>query len=313
VKNLHILAVAPEKEDFLRGVDEVLHEREIPLTFDREQSLHAALDHLSRKSFDAIVCVIERADELGLVVRLRKASPDTPLLLLADSLNSEIARWAKALGATEVLERRMPPEGFLETLRQTLDTTRGRIRQHKGHVDKTLHLAKDIAALAQETSRQIERARTTLGGASRFANFLPLLVEDSVDQAFLLQQAFVKSRLPGPTELLSNGEEAVDYLSGNGHYSDRRQYPLPTIVILDLQMPRKNGFEVLEWIRKQPKLAALPVVVLSSSSRPEDRERAAALGANLFLVKPIGFEGLIETVKAIAGYWAISNPTTDFY
>jgi CheY-like chemotaxis protein len=312
MQNLHVLTLAAEKEALLRGVDEFLHERDIPIRFDRVKGVHQALEKLSERSFDAIVCVVERADELAVVVRLRKGSSDTPILLLTDALDSEIARWGKALGANEVLKRSSSREAFAETLRRVLETRR-LIRQNRAQMDRTLHLSKDIAGLAREANRLAEGASKKLGAGSRFASFAPILVEDNVDEAFLMVRAFAKTRLPGPIEVLKDGEEAIAYLSGREPYHDRRRHPLPTLVILDLHLPKKNGFDVLEWIRRSPRLADLAVVVLSSSSAQHDMDRATALGANLYLVKPVGLDGLMESARAIAGYWAISNPGADPY
>lgn len=308
MNNLHVLTVGAEKEEVLQDVGRFLKERDIPIRFDGGKHLHQVLERLSEKSFDAIVCVVERPDELAIVVRLRKAAPaDTPILLLTDSLESDIARWGRALGATEILERRTSQERFVETLRQTLETRR-LTREQRLQVGRTLHHAKDIAALAREAHRQAQRARTLLGKASPFAGLDFILVEDDADHAFLMLRAFAKSHLPGPSEVLKDGAEAIAYLSGEREYSDRRLHPLPSLIILDLHLPKKSGFEVLEWIRRDPRLEKLSVVILSCSSAAEDIDRARALGANLYLVKPVGLDALLETARAIAGYWVLSTP-----
>ncbi len=307
---LHVLALADEQEELLRGAADLFHEQDIPIRFDRVEGVHRALEELQTRSFDVIVCAVERPDELAVIVRLRRNASDIPILLLTSALDSEMARWGKALGATKVLERKAPREIFEKALQEVLETRR-LTRDQKIQVDRTLHLSKDIAALAREASRLAESAKQTVEAKSRFANFVPILVEDDRDQAFLLLRAFGMARMPGPFEVLRNGEEAVAYLSGKEPYQDRRRYPLPSLVILDLHMPKMDGFEVLEWIRKNPHLADLLVVVLSSSSADEDMERARQLGANLYLVKPVGLEGLLQSVRAIAGFWAISNSGMD--
>jgi CheY-like chemotaxis protein len=114
-----------------------------------------------------------------------------------------------------------------------------------------------------------------------------------------LPKLFDKARSPVTFRFVYDGEQATDYLSGNGKYSDRSQHPFPKLVLLDLRMPRVDGFEFLEWKRKQPHLAELPVVVWSSSDLPSDMEKAAALGASDYIVKPVIGHGLIEALERI--------------
>jgi len=131
-----------------------------------------------------------------------------------------------------------------------------------------------------------------------------LCVEDSEPDVALFRRALSKADLSVPVHFVSDGAEAVDYLSGTGAYSDRSKYAVPTLVLLDLKLPRKSGLEVLEWIRGEPSLEGARVVVLTSSSEPGDIARAYALGADLYLVKPVAFERLKELVRAIGAYWA---------
>jgi CheY-like chemotaxis protein len=130
-----------------------------------------------------------------------------------------------------------------------------------------------------------------------------LLAEDGEDQVMLIRRAFAKANFLNPLHVVSNGEEAIAYLEGEGKYASRDEYPLPTLLLLDLKMPRKDGFEVLEWIRQQPGLSALRVVVLTSSDEMRDVNRAYQLGANSFLVKPVDFPRFVEVTLALKGYW----------
>jgi CheY-like chemotaxis protein len=114
-----------------------------------------------------------------------------------------------------------------------------------------------------------------------------LIAEDEDDEAFLLQRALKKAAITNPIFRVKDGEQAIEYLAGTGAFTDRAKYPPPILVLLDLNMPKKNGFEVLEWIRAQPSLKALAVDILSGSSREEDIERALQFGAHLYLKKPI--------------------------
>lgn len=130
-----------------------------------------------------------------------------------------------------------------------------------------------------------------------------LVVEDDSNDAFLLRRAFSRAELDLPLRVMADGVEATDYLSGSGIYRDRQNYPLPRIVLLDLKMPRMSGLEVLEWIQKQPALRQIPVLVLTSSNEPSDRQQAKALNAREYLVKPTLFEDLVKLVHEVAGAW----------
>lgn len=134
-----------------------------------------------------------------------------------------------------------------------------------------------------------------------------LLVEDDANDVFLMQRACRKAELPNPLQVVGDGDEAVDYLAGQGAYSDRARYPLPVLLLLDLKLPRKGGLEVLGWLRQQPNLKRLPVVVLTSSKEPADVNKAYDLGANSYLVKPLGFDALMEMVRSLNQYWLSLN------
>jgi CheY-like chemotaxis protein len=138
-----------------------------------------------------------------------------------------------------------------------------------------------------------------------------LLVEDNPDDVRLLQRALRKARLVNPVEVAEDGEQAIAYLQGDGPYADRVRYPLPVLVLLDLKLPRRSGLEVLAWIREQPGLRRMRVVVLTSSRQAADINRAHELGANSYLVKPGTPEALVEMVKVIDAYWMITAEQPD--
>jgi CheY-like chemotaxis protein len=134
-----------------------------------------------------------------------------------------------------------------------------------------------------------------------------LLVEDDPNDVLLLQRAFRKANLLNPLVVVGDGEQATAYLAGEGPYSDRDRFPLPIIVLLDLKLPRCSGLEVLAWLRDQPKLKRLPVVVLTASRESVDINTAYELGASSYLVKPVAFDNLVEMVKTLSLYWVILN------
>ncbi len=134
-----------------------------------------------------------------------------------------------------------------------------------------------------------------------------LLVEDNPRDVLLIQRAFRKANVTVPLQVVEDGEVAVRYLSGEEPYSDRDRYPLPVLILLDLKLPRKSGAEVLAWLRQQPALKRLPVVVLTSSKEYADINHIYDLGGNAYMVKPVAFDNLVEIVKALNLHWIILN------
>ena len=134
-----------------------------------------------------------------------------------------------------------------------------------------------------------------------------LLVEDDPNDVLLIQRAFRKIGSEVPLLVVEDGSQAVAWLSGEGELADRDRHPQPDLVLLDLKLPRFSGFEVLQWLRAQPGLRRLPVVVLTGSREPSDVNRAFDLGANSYLLKPVGFDGLLAIVRALDLYWLTYN------
>lgn len=129
-----------------------------------------------------------------------------------------------------------------------------------------------------------------------------LVAEDSETDLLLLRRAFARS---GDASLhaVADGDAAIAWLAGAGAYFDRERFPFPDLLLLDLKLPRRTGLEVLDWLRAQEPLKRLPAIVLTSSRDPRDVNRAYDLGANSYLVKPVGFDDLTELVRAVRGYW----------
>lgn len=134
-----------------------------------------------------------------------------------------------------------------------------------------------------------------------------LLVEDNSMDIELTLDAFHEAKLLNTIYVVKSGLEALDYLLGKGKYSDRQEYPLPNLVLLDLKLPGIDGFEVLEKIKSTPVLKRLPVVILTSSKEEGDRALSYDRGANSYLVKPVSFEGFLGIVREINGYWLSLN------
>ena len=134
-----------------------------------------------------------------------------------------------------------------------------------------------------------------------------LLVDDNENDVLLMHRAFKKAEFHFPVQQVRDGEEAISYLKCEGIYGNRQQYPVPSMVLLDLNMPKKNGFEVLAWIQTQPQLQDLTIVVTTASTRPEDVARAYELGATCYLVKPSALAELGNMVRTLGDFVTIDH------
>jgi len=138
-----------------------------------------------------------------------------------------------------------------------------------------------------------------------------LLAEDREDDIFLIHRAFEKSGIHNPLYVVRNGEDTIRYLEGIGRFANRAEYPLPDLLLLDLKMPGTDGFEVLRWVKQQPGLSSLRIIVLTASTHLQDVNLAYQLGANSFMVKPFDFENTLELAKLITDYWLRKSKTPE--
>lgn len=130
-----------------------------------------------------------------------------------------------------------------------------------------------------------------------------LLADDDADDRMLTRDAFDESRLSNSFETVEDGEELMDYLQDRGKYAGDGARPRPGLILLDLNMPRKDGREALKEIKSSPDLRRIPVIVLTTSKAEEDILRTYDLGVNSFVVKPVTFEALVDVLKTIGKYW----------
>ncbi|HET8966708.1 MAG TPA: response regulator [Candidatus Acidoferrum sp.] len=134
-----------------------------------------------------------------------------------------------------------------------------------------------------------------------------LLVEDNPDDEALTLLALKKNNIRNEVVIARDGVEALDYLFGTGAYVGRDLTAMPQVILLDLKLPKVDGFEVLERIRSSETTKLLPVVILTTSSEDQDRIRGYGLGANSFVRKPVEFDKFIEAVRQLGLYWLILN------
>jgi CheY-like chemotaxis protein len=134
-----------------------------------------------------------------------------------------------------------------------------------------------------------------------------LQVEDEANEVFLLQSAFRDAGIATPVHVATDGQMAIDYLSGLGGFADRVKHPLPELVLLDLKLPRRSGREVLEWIRAQPGLRKIVVIVFTSALYVGDVSLAYELGANSFIIKPKDFSEYLNVARLLKGWWLHLN------
>jgi CheY-like chemotaxis protein len=130
-----------------------------------------------------------------------------------------------------------------------------------------------------------------------------LLAEDDPDDCYLIGEALDESNVNHRLYIVENGEELMDYLNRRDKYTDTEKWPRPELILLDLNMPRKNGIASLAEIKSDPKLKRIPVVALTTSQAEEDINKTYDLGASGFITKPLTFKGLVDAMRSLGEYW----------
>lgn len=130
-----------------------------------------------------------------------------------------------------------------------------------------------------------------------------LIADDDIDDCEMIKEALQESRLLNALHFVNNGEELMDYLHHKAKFEDRKKYPLPGLILLDLNMPKKDGREALKEIKLDPKLRQIPIVVFTTSQAEEDVFRTYNLGVNSFVTKPVAFDALVQIMKELSRYW----------
>ncbi len=130
-----------------------------------------------------------------------------------------------------------------------------------------------------------------------------LLADDDAEDRMLIIDALKESRLKNNIQCVENGEELLDFLNNRNKYSDKSKFPLPGIILLDLNMPRKDGREALREIKADNRLRHIPIIILTTSKAEEDILKTYNIGVNSFITKPVSFNSMVETMKTLNKYW----------
>jgi len=137
-------------------------------------------------------------------------------------------------------------------------------------------------------------------------NLTILLAEDDENYALILKKAIDANGWKNPVQIVPNGQEAINYLKGEGKYADRDTYAFPSVMFLDVKMPKASGLDVLRWVKEHPQCSVLPTMMLSSSDEEKDVKLAYELGANAYFIKPLHFEELKRMLQAAYDFWQLS-------
>jgi CheY-like chemotaxis protein len=273
-----------------------------PILVRATRRVGEAVALLAREPFDIVVCPVEDPRDVLSLIRLKKASPRTPVLALAPEEACDIAEMSLLMGAAAVFARGDGPAATADVLRQALEAP-GFPRRGAASTE-WLRLVQDVR---DPSARLRMLAAEALSGVlgHRAEGFDPLLVEDSPDEAALFIHALRKEGLRRRMPVVRSAREAIEYLSGAGPYADRSRHPVPSIVILDFHLGAESGEGVLRFIRSEPSLRRLPVVLLSSTRNSTDVARMVDLGISTHVVKPLGLGELQSAVGLILDFWQL--------
>lgn len=262
-----------------------------------------AFREMRRSDLDAIVLHVEGRKDMPLILRLRRAAARTPILALVPDLDPDLDALARESGADSVLRSSRDSGEALDACARALGTIEDLIQRSR-------HVVEENRSLSLQLQANVVRLKSTMRRSFDLAlvpveQFRPLLVEDSGDEALLLQNAFTALGLRLRLPVMKDAEEAAAYLSGAGDYRDRSRHPLPTLIITDLHLSKGSGLDVIRHVRSQQALANIVVFMFTSSPLRQDFDQALALGADSYFMKPHDLEVLREIAGVMAVRWGL--------
>lgn len=259
--------------------------------------LHEALEELGRREYKSAICVVESSDELACVIRIKKARPDLPVVMLTPSGDPTLRNLAEQLGADAVVRQEEGLEKAADLIALALETRAVTGRQRRSLADNAA-LVRDIRRLSDQNRELVQRAMG-LAASVQPGDFVTLLVEDEPSDMLLLVQALRRAKLPPFVRAVNNVSQAIEYLSGAGAHADRLMYPLPSLIISDLDLGKKSGLDLLRWVRNEPGLSHLGFILFTSSESEEDMKEAALLNANFYIIKSHRLGALVDVVRSV--------------
>ncbi len=296
MKTKEVLLVSPDRK-LLEHLPAALSRDSAPVTVKAFPRVVEALDQIVSRSFDALVCTVDGPDELATVIRLKKAKPELPIIMLTDSPDPLLRKLGEQMGASLVVKRGSDVAetgALLSAALQSKELT----KQLRHRVAETGALVRDVRRL---TTSHLELVGRALGLAAALdaGEFVTLLVEDDPAESLLVLRAIKKAGLPPFVRTVRSVDSAIDYLSGKGLYVDRRGHPLPSLIVSDLNLGPDTGLDLLSWVRTHSEFYSLGFVLYTSSERPQDLEEAQRLGANFYVAKSGQTDELVEIIRSV--------------
>jgi len=274
---------------------DALRERQPGLEIETAGPVDEALSRLTAKPHRAVVHVVHTPDEIAGVVRVKKAWPDIPLVMLTTISDPVIFMLGEQMGADVVLHQRQNAGRNAEGLLHVLEALLARDRKFSTW---TRPGVSDVRMTSRKT-RDLITTAIAMAAAARGGEFLALIVENAPGDLLLVTRALNDVGLPSFYRAVESCEEAIEYLRGGRKYRDRTKFPFPSLIISDLTLPGRSGLDLLRDIRENPALRPVGFILYTSSERAEDQQQAALLGANFYVVKSARPDPLVAIVGAI--------------
>jgi len=255
--------------------------------------------------FDAAVCWADSPSQLEAVADLHKRESELPILLVGRDERPEFRTQALSTGIDSYIPLSRGAQAIARNLRLVLDLREAR-RTLKAQIDRSANLTSEVETLMQ-AKRKLERETGPLLRKTGAARFLPLIIEEDPNEAFLMVQALEKADIHSPIPILRDSVLALDYMSGRAPYSNRDRFPLPTALILDPVRENASDLELLRWIRGSRSLLHLPVLIITQSERVDQMRERFGFLVNSYLVKNSDPTHIESLLRAATGYWSKFN------